>query len=134
MKKMVEAVHPLRIILFGSAARGDMRPDSDIDLLIVMPEGANCDEVLVLPPRAMKADDADWAVSFAIPANTPGLSDAKKMEILTRKTAAYLPRVDFIGHYTALQALKRGSGDCTESAALLAALGRAAGIATRGVG
>jgi len=35
---------------------------------------ANCDEVLVLPTRAMKADDADWAVSFSIPANTPGLS------------------------------------------------------------
>ena len=34
--------------------------------------GANCDEILVLPTRAMKADDADWAVSFAVPANTPG--------------------------------------------------------------
>jgi predicted nucleotidyltransferase len=31
-------VHPLRIVLFGSAARGEMRPDSDIDVLIVMPD------------------------------------------------------------------------------------------------
>jgi uncharacterized protein len=38
IRRVVEAVHPLRIILFGSAARGDMRPDSDIDVLIVMPE------------------------------------------------------------------------------------------------
>jgi 4-hydroxybutyryl-CoA dehydratase/vinylacetyl-CoA-Delta-isomerase len=36
--------------------------------------GPNCDEVVVLPTRAMKADDADWAVSFAVPANTKGLS------------------------------------------------------------
>jgi predicted nucleotidyltransferase len=38
IRRVVAAVHPLRIILFGSAARGDMRPDSDIDVLIVMPE------------------------------------------------------------------------------------------------
>jgi predicted nucleotidyltransferase len=38
IRRVVAAVHPLRIILFGSAARGDMRPDSDMDVLIVMPE------------------------------------------------------------------------------------------------
>ena len=38
IRRVVAAVHPLRIILFGSAARGDMRPDSDIDVLLVMPE------------------------------------------------------------------------------------------------
>ena len=30
-----EAVHPDRVILFGSRARGDFTPDSDIDLLII---------------------------------------------------------------------------------------------------
>ena len=34
-----EAVHPDRVILFGSRARGDFRPDSDIDLLIVTGPG-----------------------------------------------------------------------------------------------
>jgi len=34
-------VQPVRIILFGSAARGDMGPDSDIDLLVVMPNGVH---------------------------------------------------------------------------------------------
>ncbi len=43
--QIVKTAHPLRIILFGSAARGDMRPDSDIDLLIVMPEGTDSDSV-----------------------------------------------------------------------------------------
>jgi aromatic ring hydroxylase len=34
----------------------------------------NSHEVIVLPTRAMGPDDADYAVSFAIPINTPGLS------------------------------------------------------------
>jgi len=38
---IAEAVHPLRIILFGSAARGEARPDSDIDIMVVMPEGTH---------------------------------------------------------------------------------------------
>ena len=33
--RISEAVHPEKIILFGSRARGDIRPDSDIDLLII---------------------------------------------------------------------------------------------------
>ena len=41
VRRIVEGVQPQRIILFGSAARGDMRPDSDIDVLVVMPEGVH---------------------------------------------------------------------------------------------
>jgi len=42
VERIVDSVHPLRIIMFGSAARGDMGPDSDVDLLVVMPEGTHC--------------------------------------------------------------------------------------------
>jgi aromatic ring hydroxylase len=35
---------------------------------------ANADEIIVLPTRAMGPEDADYAVAFAVPANTPGLS------------------------------------------------------------
>jgi predicted nucleotidyltransferase len=41
VKSIVDLVHPLQIILFGSWARGDNSPDSDIDLLVVMPEGTH---------------------------------------------------------------------------------------------
>ncbi|WP_326836777.1 4-hydroxyphenylacetate 3-hydroxylase N-terminal domain-containing protein [Amycolatopsis rhabdoformis] len=35
---------------------------------------ANADELIVLPTRAMGPEDADYAVSFAIPVDTPGLN------------------------------------------------------------
>ncbi|HAT48711.1 MAG: nucleotidyltransferase domain-containing protein [Nitrospirae bacterium] len=35
---IVESIHPERIILFGSYARGDAHPDSDVDLLVVTTE------------------------------------------------------------------------------------------------
>lgn len=41
VERIVAAVHPLRIILFGSAARGEVDHDSDIDLLVVMPDGTH---------------------------------------------------------------------------------------------
>ena len=41
VKEIVETVNPLKIILFGSAARGEMKQNSDIDLLVVMPEGVH---------------------------------------------------------------------------------------------
>ncbi|MGH2367213.1 MAG: nucleotidyltransferase domain-containing protein [Chloroflexota bacterium] len=41
MQRIVSTVHPLRIILFGSAARGEMGVHSDLDVLVVMPEGTH---------------------------------------------------------------------------------------------
>lgn len=35
VRRLVTAINPDRIILFGSRARGDFRPDSDIDLLVI---------------------------------------------------------------------------------------------------
>ena len=37
VNRIVREFHPERIILFGSHARGDAGPDSDVDLLVVMP-------------------------------------------------------------------------------------------------
>lgn len=37
VNKVVEEFSPQRVILFGSYARGDATPDSDVDLLVVMP-------------------------------------------------------------------------------------------------
>jgi uncharacterized protein len=40
-RRIAETVMPKRVILFGSAARGELGPDSDIDVLVVMPDGVH---------------------------------------------------------------------------------------------
>lgn len=37
VESLVAALDPVKIILFGSMARGDEGPDSDVDLLVVVP-------------------------------------------------------------------------------------------------
>ena len=41
VERITRKFNPLRIILFGSWARGDARPDSDLDLLVVLPQVDN---------------------------------------------------------------------------------------------
>jgi uncharacterized protein len=40
-RRIVDRFQPERILLFGSRARGDFRPDSDYDLLVVLRKCAN---------------------------------------------------------------------------------------------
>ena len=39
IKRILDVVQPKKIILFGSAARGKIHINSDIDLLVVIPSG-----------------------------------------------------------------------------------------------
>jgi predicted nucleotidyltransferase len=41
IQRITRQFDPLRIILFGSWAHGDTRPDSDLDLLVVLPHVEN---------------------------------------------------------------------------------------------
>lgn len=47
-RRIVRGFHPERIILFGSQARGEARPDSDVDVIVVMAEAPD--------PRAIARD------------------------------------------------------------------------------
>ena len=40
VRRLLSAGNPLKIVLFGSHARGNARPDSDLDLLIIEPPSA----------------------------------------------------------------------------------------------
>ena len=40
IERLVDAYEPERIYLFGSKARGDYGPDSDFDLMVVVPDDA----------------------------------------------------------------------------------------------
>ena len=37
---VVDAVKPRRVILFGSGARGELKPNSDLDLMVVVPDSS----------------------------------------------------------------------------------------------
>lgn len=80
----------------------------------------------------------DWLESDAAPlagavtaVRRSGASDAAKMQRLAKIARRRLKQVDYEGHVSAMAAWRRGSGDCTEDAALLAALARSAGIPAR---
>ena len=58
VRRIVQAAQPDRIILFGSRARGEARPDSDIDILVIkksMEPGYRRDAVLYLALAGLNA-------------------------------------------------------------------------------
>lgn len=82
-------------------------------------------------PTAWLQSEAPQVQAIAGPVARMRMSDARKMEELRLRARPYLERLDFAGHYSALDTIRRRAGDCTEAAVLLAALGRAAGIPTK---
>jgi transglutaminase-like putative cysteine protease len=82
------------------------------------------------PTRWLQSDHPRLRAMAAPFADMTG-SGAQKMERLAARTRQLMPRIEFGGHYSALDTLVRRAGDCTEAAVLLAALGRAARIPTR---
>jgi len=60
VERLVAAFHPDRVYLFGSAARGDAGPDSDYDLLVVVPTS---DEPGYR--RMQRAQEALWGIRAA---------------------------------------------------------------------
>ena len=53
VRRVLTVARPERIILFGSAATGQMTEDSDLDLLVVEPEPANTRDRSVRIRRAL---------------------------------------------------------------------------------
>lgn len=41
VQRIVDVVDPLRMILFGSGARGGQNPDSDLDVMVIVSEGVH---------------------------------------------------------------------------------------------
>ena len=76
-QSIIKAVHPLKIILFGSYARGKTGPDSDIDVLVVMPEGVHCRRTAQLLYRQIRG----LGVSFDILVATPSELEKHKDNI-----------------------------------------------------
>ena len=67
VRRIIELVQPLRIMLFGSAARGEMGPDSDIDVLVVMPEGVHRRRTAQLLYRQIRGIGVPFDILVATP-------------------------------------------------------------------
>ncbi len=67
VRRIVEQFHPLRIILFGSQARGDAGPDSDVDLLVVLPTVEHKRQLTIAIRRVLR----DLPVAKDILVSTP---------------------------------------------------------------
>jgi predicted nucleotidyltransferase len=61
INRLVKTYQPLRIYLFGSHARGDAGPDSDYDLMMVVPDDASLEH-----KRAKLAYDCLWGTGTAV--------------------------------------------------------------------
>lgn len=60
LDRLIAAYHPESVYLFGSKARGDDGPDSDYDLLLVVPDDAPADRT-----RARLAYEVLWGTGTA---------------------------------------------------------------------
>jgi predicted nucleotidyltransferase len=67
LRQIVAEVHPLKVILFGSAARGDAGPESDLDVLVVMPEGTHRRHVTQRLYRAIRGITVPYDLVVATP-------------------------------------------------------------------
>lgn len=76
---IVKEADPLRIFLFGSAARGELHPESDLDLLVVMPDGTHRRRTAQNLYRRLSGIGASFDLVVTTPsdlkkhANNPGL-------------------------------------------------------------
>ena len=73
VRRLVESYQPLEVYLFGSKARGDSGPDSDYDLLLVVPDEAPSERkrsrlaYQVLRGMGVAADVLVWSRSYFEP-------------------------------------------------------------------
>ena len=73
-QRLTRRLNPLCIFLFGSAARGTMSRDSDLDFLVVVPEGSDCRRLMVEAHRELR----DLAMPKDVLVTTPSRLEAAR--------------------------------------------------------
>ena len=104
--RIVEVAHPERIIMFGSAARGEMGPHSDIDLLVIKKNvrnprdvaakiyiqlygvGKAVDIIVVSPEQVEKYRDSPYLVIYPATRDGVVIYDAERSLIAKRAREA----------------------------------------------
>lgn len=77
LDRIVPAMNPEAVYLFGSRARGDAREDSDYDLLVVVPDDTPKD--MRSPRRAYEAKIGTGIPADIVPCSRTGFERAKDM-------------------------------------------------------
>lgn len=67
VRRVVEAAQPDKIVLFGSAARGEMGPNSDLDLLVIKGGKFNREKLTTAIYRHLHGADAAVDVVVVTP-------------------------------------------------------------------
>lgn len=67
VQRIIDEVHPLRILVFGSAARGDFGAHSDVDVLVVMPDGVHRRRTAQLLYRRIRGVGIPFDILVATP-------------------------------------------------------------------
>jgi predicted nucleotidyltransferase len=70
VRQIVAVAAPERIILFGSAARGEMQPDSDLDLLVIKGGNYNYHRLISDLYAALAAIERRVEIVLATPEQT----------------------------------------------------------------
>ncbi len=65
--RVVAALQPRRLILFGSRARGDARPNSDVDLLVVWKDESPPRERALAVRKALRGLKASFDIAVVTP-------------------------------------------------------------------
>src|SRR5260370_25466440 len=86
VRRVVEAAEPDRIVLFGSAARGEMGPNSDLDLLVVKGGKFNRWRLMTTIYRHLRGTDAAVDVVVVTPEEIERYCDSAYLVIRTSLT------------------------------------------------
>ena len=79
VRQIVRRFNPLRIVLFGSCARNDSKADSDVDLLVVMPDGTHTRETAIAMMSELRDADASKDIIVATPETLRRFGDSPGM-------------------------------------------------------
>ena len=92
VRQIVEKFHPQKIILFGSYARGNPHPESDVDLLVVMDTDSTESKQALLIDQSIERDLFGLDLIVRTPknlANRIAMGDSFLKEITTRGKVLY---------------------------------------------